>query len=392
MLWLDAQKLLVGGIFETNTTYSKKIKNAALWDGAAWQAVGFSKIVDDWIKAIHVDTTSAPQCSTELPCLDIGGWFGFAGSVVASKIAHYETSTGQFSAISGGMPGGSEVSAILREGPNVLFAGGSFSSPTPGFAGWFNGGWKTVNDWLIYNPIFVLTRGLSGDILGGGLVTTAGGQTMGRIFGWDRSSSTWNTFGGGFNGPVSAIAVDQKNNRIYAGGSFTLTGGQANIALWNQSQSQWDPLGAGLNGTVRSLVIDSMGVLYAGGDFIMSGTTTLNRIARWDGVAWTRIGSDATQIGANAWVGALAVDSKNNLYAGGEFSNVDGVNASKVAKWDGLSWAALEAGASQGVDEAVVGAACDPKDQVYFTGYFKTAGGKIRPQIVKYIPELDVFY
>ena len=398
MMWLDAQKLLVGGIFETNSTHSKKMKNLALWDGVGWSAMGFSKSVDDWIKAINVDTSSGPSCSADLPCLDIGGWFGFAGDVLASKIARYETASGKFSAFNGGPPGGSEVNTILRDGSQMLFAGGSFSSPTPGFSQWFNGAWKTTNDWLITSPISVLTWGLDGDILGGGMLETAGGQAVSRLFGWSRSSSpnVWKSFGAGFNDTVTSIAVDHKRRKIYVGGQFSTP--QSFVAMYDDSLGQWSSLGSGLNGTVMSLALDSSGSLYAGGHFTMSGATTVNRLAKWNGQAWSRVGSHATNIGMDGWVGALAIDSKDNLYAGGEFFSVDGVAAHKVAKWDGTHWSSLgpeftvSGSPRRGVDAAVVGIACDPKDHVYFTGYFKNAGGKFRPQIVKYIPELNSFY
>ena len=54
--------------------------------------------------------------------------------------------------------------------------------------------------------------------------------------------------------------------------------------------------------------------LYAGGIFTISGGTAANGIAKWDGSAWSVLGS-----GMNNGVTALAV-SGTNLYAGGGFS------------------------------------------------------------------------
>jgi len=44
---------------------------------------------------------------------------------------------------------------------------------------------------------------------------------------------------------------------------------------------------------------------------------------------------------ANGTITATAVDGSGNLYIGGSFSAVEGVNATNIAKWDGTNWTAL---------------------------------------------------
>ncbi len=41
----------------------------------------------------------------------------------------------------------------------------------------------------------------------------------------------------------------------------------------------------------RPLVMDVNSYLYAGGDFDMASGTTVSHIARWDGFAWSALGS-----------------------------------------------------------------------------------------------------
>ncbi len=64
-----------------------------------------------------------------------------------------------------------------------------------------------------------------------------------------------------------------------------------------------------------------------------------NNIAKWDGSAWSALGS-----GMNDAVHALAVDGSGNLVAGGSFTTAGGVSANHIAKWDGSAWSALGSG------------------------------------------------
>ena len=114
--------------------------------------------------------------------------------------------------------------------------------------------------------------------------------------------------------------------------------------------------------------------LYAGGDFTTAGGVTANNIAKWDGSAWSALGS-----GMSCWrsyVYALAV-SGTNLYAGGEFTTAGGVSANSIAKWDGSAWSALGSGMNGSIR---VSALAVSGTNLYAGGDFTTAGG-VRPTI-----------
>ena len=49
-------------------------------------------------------------------------------------------------------------------------------------------------------------------------------------------------------------------------------------------------------------------------------------------------------IGDRLCKNALAIDSTDTLYAGGDFTTAGGVSANYIAKWDGESWSALGSG------------------------------------------------
>ena len=80
--------------------------------------------------------------------------------------------------------------------------------------------------------------------------------------------------------------------------------------------------------------------LYAGGYFTTAGGVAANNIAKWDGSAWSALGSG---MNGQPDVYALAV-SGTNLYAGGCFTTAGGVPANNIAKWDGSAWSALGSG------------------------------------------------
>ena len=82
------------------------------------------------------------------------------------------------------------------------------------------------------------------------------------------------------------------------------------------SDADWINFGgiSGFNALVNAAVVDDSGNLYVAGNFTTAGSVSANRVAKWDGSAWSALGS-----GMNNAVNALAV-SGWNLYAGGGFT------------------------------------------------------------------------
>jgi hypothetical protein len=161
---------------------------------------------------------------------------------------------------------------------------------------------------------------------------------------WD--GHAWSALGSGIRGSyyygptINALAAS--GSELYAGGDFTTAGGVAatNIAKWDGSA--WSALGSGLNGRVSSLAADGSN-LYVGGEFAIAGGVTANSIAKWDGSAWSALGSGMGRSGVTPQVFALAL-SGTNLYAGGYFDTAGGVTVNGTAKWDGSAWSALGPG------------------------------------------------
>jgi hypothetical protein len=76
-------------------------------------------------------------------------------------------------------------------------------------------------------------------------------------------------------------------------------------------------------------------------------------------------------------VNALAV-SGNDLYAAGFFGAAGGSQASCVAKWNGSAWSAL----GSGLDDPVSALTVLGSD-LYVGGFFTTAGGKVSPSVAR---------
>ncbi|MBV6501848.1 MAG: hypothetical protein CJBNEKGG_04378 [Prosthecobacter sp.] len=142
-------------------------------------------------------------------------------------------------------------------------------------------------------------------------------------------------------GSINAIA--EAADAYYVGGSFSRLAGVAvqGIARVDKATGTVTPLGAGLTG--GTLTVNAVAVM--GGDVFIGGTFTAvdglsaSRVARWDGSAWSALGS-----GANGSVNAMAVLG-SELFIGGTFSSVGGVSlTSRLAKWDGTNWLAAGAG------------------------------------------------
>src|SRR5262249_30987977 len=86
--------------------------------------------------------------------------------------------------------------------------------------------------------------------------------------------------------------------------------------------------------------------LYVGGDFTVAGSLPANHVARWNGSAWSSLGS-----GTDGVVQVLTTFDDGNgraLYAGGFFTSAGSVPAGGIARWDGASWSALGAGTNGG--------------------------------------------
>lgn len=153
-------------------------------------------------------------------------------------------------------------------------------------------------------------------------------------------------FRGGASTDVVNATLQMPNGDILIGGAFASVTGVAasNIARWDGLA--WSPLGTGIQGgEVRALAARPNGDVIAGGDFTLAGGVPVNCIARWDGASWSALGSGVTgSSGMTTGISALAVLPAGSLVAGGHFTTAGGVAAANVAQWSGSTWGAMGSG------------------------------------------------
>ncbi|TVQ65376.1 MAG: hypothetical protein EA379_00150 [Phycisphaerales bacterium] len=230
----------------------------------------------------------------------------------------------------------------------------------------------------------------------GGNFTTAGGAAANSIARWDGQS--WSPLGAGVSGDVSALAVynDGNGEALYVGGFFSSAGGAPNtnnIARWNGAA--WSSVGGGANSEVSALAVYNDGsgaALYAGGFFSNVGSSPalpVSRIARWDGASWAALGSGVSGGGPDVYAMVVHDDGSGGgdaLYVGGEFTNAGGFAASNVARWDGAAWSTLGSGVGGVLVDALAvyddGSGAGPA--LYAGGFFTTAGGASAMSIARW--------
>ncbi|MCF8276161.1 MAG: T9SS type A sorting domain-containing protein [Flavobacteriales bacterium] len=122
-------------------------------------------------------------------------------------------------------------------------------------------------------------------------------------------------------GPV--LAITKFNGNLIAAGS-------CDIQYWNGSA--WSLLGGGSNSAVLGMGIFEDD-LIAVGWFDTIGSVAASRVARWDGQQWSAI--DTTKWGVSAT--ACAIEYQGDLYIGGNMHNTE-LDIDRIARWDGSQW------------------------------------------------------
>src|SRR6185295_12932242 len=173
----------------------------------------------------------------------------------------------------------------------------------------------------------------------------------------------------GIGPTVYSLAV-LPNGDVLAGGNFDTAGGirARGLARWNGSA--WSILGSEIAGRVLALAVMPNGDLIAGGDFLSIGSASVNRVARWNGSSWTNLGT-----GISGSVYCLATWPNGDIAAGGQFATAGGVAAHNIARWNGANWSALGAGITDGTSSNVNDIKVLPNGDLLAGGFFTSAGG-----------------
>lgn len=182
-----------------------------------------------------------------------------------------------------------------------------------------------------------------------GKFLTVGGQALNNIARWD--GTTWRSVGS-IGDPEGAYCMTVFDGELYVGGQFIDVGsnGQAiqaaSIARWNGVTYSKVGLGLGSGNGIVYPFVNALTVfddgsgpsLIAGGAFSWAGGITTRNVARWDGRAWSAMGS-----GIPSSVKSLAVWDDGTgaaLYAGLEEVgfNSQHVDGAYLLRWTGSAW------------------------------------------------------
>lgn len=265
---------VVAGGRDLVTANGVTVNNIALWDGAAWSALGDG--LNNQVTGIGV-----------LP----------SGDLVIC---------GYFDDVEGG--GGGTYNHVV---------GYNFDTGYYALGAGLN---DNVYDLVVDNTGNVYFTGAFDDVDGGG------GGTYNAIVKWDGSS--YSALGTGLGGPGKCLAADSSNN-IYVTGSFsTANEVVANyVAMWNGTT--FEALGTGLGNTGYGVVIGNNGIVYVSGNTTDFGGVTANYVGAWNGSGWSPLGA-----GLNAASNLTFDNVAKLLYATDPY--VATYNGLSI--WNGSTW------------------------------------------------------
>ena len=356
----------------------------AKWNGTTWSSLGMGA-------GNGVDGSVYALAATGSGEVYVGGYFTQAGGVAANRIARWNGMAWSSLGTGAGNGVNGFVNALAVAGGGEVYVGGTFTQAggilANYIAKWNGTTWSSLGTGAgngVNCSDVVLAVSSNGDVYVGGNFTQAGGVAANGVAKWNGTawSSLGTGVGNGLNGIVYALAVSG-NGEVYAAGAFTQAGGLAanRIAKWNGTA--WSSLGTGagngVNSNVSALAVSGSGEVYAAGIFTQAGGAAAKYIAKWNGTAWSSLGA-----GVNSYVNALAVSGSGELYAGGGFTQIGGVAANGVAKWNGTTWSSLGIGAGNGINGFVNELAVSGSGEVYAGGNLTQAGGVAANYIAKW--------
>jgi Immunoglobulin domain len=352
-------QLVAAGVF--GTAGGMVVNKIARWDGVAWRPFA-NGMGTNTAPGIYALTTWDPDgAGPQDPQLIVGGHFGTGSGVVGNYIVRWDVGMQAFQPLSTGM--NNDVWALTVWDPDG-------SGP------------------------------IQPQLVAGGSFTTAGGTTVNRVARWD--GAAWQPLGSGAaNGSVLALSVYDPDgpgpmpDQLVAAGSFTSIGGSTILRIAKFDGTTWTGFGAGVNSTVWALQHWDSGTgdqLYAGGDFTASGATLINRIARWDGSAWQPLGAGVgnTVRAMTVWDPDGPGGTPTRLVASGLFTSAGGNTINRIAVWDGAAWSGLGTSVNGGAVYALATVDLDRAagpawPQLVAGGDFTLAAGNIANRVAAWV-------
>jgi hypothetical protein len=253
----------------------------------------------------------------------------------------------------------------LAEHNGTLVVVGAFSAASDvvarNVASWDGAAWMNFGEGEAVNRYIRELAVRDDEIVAIGPIFQAGSLNEEICFArWDGSG--WKPYG--VTPPVAGAAeglLDFQGQEI-AYGSFDLGSGYSS-GLIRRNGTSWENLVA-ITGFISDATIFQDELVVAGSFSEINGVFA-NNVARWDGNAWMPLG-----LGLDNTVDAIHAHG-TDLFVSGFFDNAGGQSAIKIARWDGASWHPLSSGLSPGAATSFA----SYEDDVIVGGAFLQAGG-----------------
>ena len=372
----DGTSVYAGGQF-TNSGSLSITSSVVRWDGTVWREVGNLRGLPAYLgfEGGFLYAAGALGVPGDTNTYGVARWDGSSWNTLGSTIS--------------GCVGRFCVPAVfnLRFEGGIMYAVGAFTNiggiaansvakQTPVL---FGNGWEAMSGGFTGTNVLVTGMAMhNGQLHVSGAFQEADGVPAQNMALW--TGSAWLPFSGA-NGEVRRILTD--GAYLYAVGDFTTIGGTAGrrAARWNGSA--WEPLGEGITTGMFDAVLNGSELL-ASGSFINAGSASVSGVARWDGTEWSALNS-GRQNGMNLPLGiVLALDVFNDsLYAGGSFTGAGPLLRNRIARWDGSAWSSLGEGII-GPTAHRVRAITHMGNDLYVGGTFTNAGGVIASNIARW--------
>src|SRR5687767_11491679 len=315
----------------------------ARWDGSSWNTLG---------SVVRGSLAGGFNFRFEGSEVHAFGTFTNIGGIAANSAAKWAPGLpgSGWEALGGGFTGGSVLVSGVAMHNGQLYVSGTFQNadgvPAQNMAVW------TGSAWLPFSTANDEVRDIHSDgthLYAVGDFTTIGGVSARRAARWN--GAQWEPLGEGITSGIFDAVLN--GNELLVSGNFVAAGSASVACIARWDGAEWSALNAGrqngMNGPVGAVfALDAFnGSLYAGGILTGAGGKLMNRIARWDGNAWSPLGEGI--IGPSSHRVRAITHVGEDLYVGGTFTNAGGVNALKIARWDGAQWHALGGGLNSNV-------------------------------------------
>lgn len=346
---------------------------------------GTPKIIDTYLsKGLGWDKVIA---ATEEPEIEFEApdpmWYGETDQQAALSTNAVLSSTsyilqrdaqGNWSTMAGGIGGtGTFVGAIVRGQDGRLYVSGGWTggvASTSHLAVWNGSAWSSIGS--PNAQINAMTAAPDGSIIIAGIFTTVNGgaTSASKIARYTPSTGTWAALGSGLASTRTGYAVvSDVLGSIYVAGQDSSGSLNPFVSRWNGVS--WNDFNtglpaAGVGGVALAIARGPDGTMYAGVGGL--GTNGVYHLPLGSST-WVAIGDTS-----GGDVNALAWSDDGYLYAGGNFTTIGGVSASRVARWNGVAWEAMGPGLNANGPAAI---AAGPLGRLYVGGTGFTFAGSI---------------